>query len=71
MRSLITEHQHLSERIEELEIENERLHRERGQLLAQREENTKLQRYAETERAYREAGLKERLKWFLWGREKS
>ena len=71
MRSLITEHQHLERENERLSERVERLEREKGLILKQREENTTLQRYAETERAYREAGLKQRLKWWLWGREKS
>lgn len=46
--------QRLQERIEALEKENDRLHRERRQILEQRNENTELVRYAETERERRE-----------------
>lgn len=56
------------ERIEELETENERLRREKRMILEQREEHTELVRYASTEKAYREAGLGTRMKWFLFGR---
>lgn len=55
MRSFISEYEHLSERVDELETENERLHRERRQLLEQREEHTDLVRAAYDE--FLELGL--------------
>jgi metal-responsive CopG/Arc/MetJ family transcriptional regulator len=65
-----SEYDELKERIRRLEVENERLRREKRQLLEVREENTELVRYAETERAYREAGLVDRLKWWFRGRDR-
>lgn len=57
------------ERVGDLEEKVERLDREKRIILEQREENQELVRYAETERAYREAGLPTRLRWFLFGRQ--
>ena len=42
MRSFIHGYDELAQRVEVLEIENDRLHRERRQLLGQREEHTEL-----------------------------
>jgi len=58
------------ERTEELEQKCNRLEREKAQILDQREENQELVRYAETERAYREAPLADRLRWFVFGRDR-
>jgi septal ring factor EnvC (AmiA/AmiB activator) len=58
-------------RIEDLETENERLKNEKRLILEQREENTELVEYASHERAYREAGIGTRMKWWLFGRDRS
>lgn len=58
------------ERVEELEQKCDRLEREKAKILEQREENQTLVRYAETERAYREAPLRDRLRWFVFGRDR-
>lgn len=55
---------------EDLEQRADRLEREKAQILDQREENQSLVRYAETERAYREASLMDRLRWFVFGRNR-
>ena len=55
------------ERLAELERENDRLHRERRQLLEQRSENKELRRYVEDEQRYREASVFRRFKWWLRG----
>lgn len=56
-------------RYEDIEQRAERLEREKAQILDQRDENQTLARYAETERAYREAPLADRLRWFVFGRD--
>lgn len=64
--------------INELERENERLHRERRQLLEQRDEHTELVEYVEEERSLQQrredreqrraqAGVLTRAKWWLAG----
>jgi chromosome segregation ATPase len=65
-------------RIAELERENERLHRERRQLLEQREEHQELVRHVEDEREDREyrrerrnAPVWRRAKWWVLGRSES
>ena len=63
VRSLIQD----GERLAELEQENDRLHRERRQLLEQRSENKELRRYVEDEQRYRQASLLQRFKWWLGG----
>jgi Arc/MetJ-type ribon-helix-helix transcriptional regulator len=55
------------ERLTELEQENDRLHRERRQLLEQRQEHNELVRYVEDEQRYRQAGLFRRIEWWLRG----
>lgn len=65
MRSFIN----ADEQVRELEQEVERLNRERRQLLEQRSENTELRRYVEDEQRYRQAGLMQRLKWWVRGME--
>ena len=67
IRALIDKGLRYDDRVTDLEIENERLHRERRQLLEQREENQELVRYVEGERSWREAGLLRRAKWWLTG----
>lgn len=71
VRSFIQEYERLSGRVEELETENQRLHRERRQLLEQREEHTDLVRAVESERTLAErrarAGLLTKAKWALFG----
>lgn len=62
-------------RVQELETENERLHRERRQLLEQREDHNDLVRWGETERE-REQRRREkeeqpiwtRAAWYVFGR---
>jgi Arc/MetJ-type ribon-helix-helix transcriptional regulator len=54
--------------VEDLEQENERLRNEKRLILEQREEATEIQKYVEEERTYRNAGLKTRLKWWVWGK---
>lgn len=55
------------ERVGELEQEVERLNRERRQLLDQRSENKKLRRYVDDEQRYRQAGVIQRLRWWVRG----
>ena len=55
------------DRVDELETEVDRLHRERRQLLEQRSENQELQRYVKDEQRYRQAGLVQRLRWWIGG----
>lgn len=61
----------LERRIRDLETENKRLHRERRQLLEQREENTELVKAVKEERTLArkkaEAGLWTKTKWALFG----
>lgn len=61
----------LERRIKELETENARLHRERRQLLEQREENTELVKAVKEERSLAkrkaQAGLWTKTKWALFG----
>lgn len=54
--------------IEDLEREVERLQNEKRLILEQREEAMEIQRYVEEERTYRNAGLRTRLKWWVWGK---
>lgn len=54
--------------IEDLERDVERLQNEKRLILEQREEATEIQKYVEEERTYRNAGLKTRLKWWVWGK---
>lgn len=56
-----------SQEADDLERENERLHRERRQLLDQRSENKELQRYVEDEQRYRQSGIVQRFRWWIWG----
>lgn len=60
----------LQANLDELQTENERLKREKRQILEQRQENKELQRYVEDELSYREAGLGTRMKWWLFGKGK-
>jgi Arc/MetJ-type ribon-helix-helix transcriptional regulator len=63
----------LREKIDELETELERVHREKRQILEQREENTELVKYVEEERSLSrqkaQAGIATRAKWWLFGME--
>lgn len=63
--------QRLRSKLEDLQIENERLHRERRQLLEQREEHTELVKAVKEERSLArkkaEAGLWTKTKWALFG----
>jgi Arc/MetJ-type ribon-helix-helix transcriptional regulator len=52
-----------AEKVNQVESENERLHRERRQLLEQRNENQELVEYVEDEKRYRHAGLFQRFRW--------
>jgi hypothetical protein len=54
--------------VEDLEQTVERLQNEKRLILEQREEATEIQNYVEEERSYRNAGLKTRLKWWVWGK---
>lgn len=63
-----------AQRVSEVEEENERLRRERRQLLEQREEHTDLVRYAdaereqaELERERRKQPVWTRLRWWVYG----
>lgn len=55
-------------RLDELETEVERLENEKRLILEQREEATEIQRYVQEERTYRNAGLRKRLKWWMFGK---
>jgi Arc/MetJ-type ribon-helix-helix transcriptional regulator len=55
-------------KIEDLERDIERLQNEKRLILEQREEATEIQKYVEEERTYRNAGVKTRLKWWVWGK---
>ena len=75
IRSLIDKGLQYDDRVAEFATENERLHRERRQLLEQREENQDLVRYVEEERAIqqrrearRDAPLWRRARWYVFGR---
>ncbi|MFH5802409.1 ribbon-helix-helix protein, CopG family [Haladaptatus sp. CMAA 1911] len=52
----------------ELQTELDRVHREKRQVLAQREENQELKRYVEDELSWREQSLGTRLKWWVFGK---
>ena len=52
---------------EELRRRVERLEREKRMILEQREENQELMRHVDAERTWREAGLVQRLSWWLTG----
>jgi len=58
-----------AEKVNQVESENERLHRERRQLLEQRNENQELLEYVEDEKRYRHAGLFQRFRWWFRGME--
>jgi Arc/MetJ-type ribon-helix-helix transcriptional regulator len=68
LRGLLDEREQLVDSVADLRRENERLHRERRQLLEQREEHDELVRYVSDEVAWREAGLARRARWWLFGR---
>lgn len=55
-------------RVDELKTEVERLKNEKRLILEQQEEATELQRYVEEEQTYRNAGLRTRTKWWLFGK---
>lgn len=57
--------------VEELQRDVERLQNEKRLILEQREEAAEIQRYVEEERTYRNAGLRKRMKWWLWGKPES
>jgi metal-responsive CopG/Arc/MetJ family transcriptional regulator len=57
--------------IDELETALERLQNEKRMLLEQRDEHSQLVRYVESEQSYREASLPQRLKWWVFGRERA
>jgi Arc/MetJ-type ribon-helix-helix transcriptional regulator len=54
--------------VADLEQTIERLQREKGMILEQREEHSQLQRDVEEERSYRNAGLRTRIKWWMFGK---
>jgi predicted DNA-binding ribbon-helix-helix protein len=54
LRELVEKGTEYDDRVSALETENERLHRERRQLLEQREENQELVEYVEGEKSLRE-----------------
>ena len=58
-----------SQEADDLERENNRLHRERRQLLDQREEHNELVQYVGDEFSYREQGLFTRIRWWLFGKK--
>lgn len=60
-------HEELQSEVDDLRQENERLHRERRQLLEQREENTELVEYVEDEQGYRRASVITQMKWWFRG----
>jgi Arc/MetJ-type ribon-helix-helix transcriptional regulator len=64
VRMCIQHHKELAD----LEREVERLQNEKLMILEQQEEATEIQRYVEEERTYRNAGLRTRLKWWVWGK---
>lgn len=69
IRSIIDEHEERREQIRELETENERLHNERQTIIEDREERIELREYVEEERSWRQAGLRKRMKWWLFGKD--
>lgn len=56
--------------VEQLETRVERLQNEKRMLLEQKDEHSQLVRYVESEQSYREASLPQRLKWWVFGRER-
>jgi Arc/MetJ-type ribon-helix-helix transcriptional regulator len=54
--------------VEELEQQVERLEREKRMILEQREEANEIKRYVEEERSWRNAGLRTRAKWWVFGK---
>jgi predicted DNA-binding ribbon-helix-helix protein len=75
LRELIEKGTEYDDQVSALETENERLHRERRQLLEQREENKELVQYVEEERGIqqrreerRDAPLWRRARWYVFGR---
>lgn len=67
--SLRDEHESLQSDHDRLRDEVERLRREKRQILDQREENKRLQRYVEHDREWHEAALLTRLKWYVRGKD--
>ena len=55
-------------RLEDLERELERAQNEKRLLIEDRREKKELARYVEQERTYRNAGLRTRAKWWLFGK---
>lgn len=58
----------LEAKVNELQTELDRVHREKRQVLDQREENQELKRYVEDELSWREQSLGTRLKWWVFGK---
>ena len=71
VRECIREYAQLHRRIEDLETENERLHRERRQILEQREEHTDLVTVVERQQSLQEqraqASIFRKMKWAITG----
>ena len=59
----------LQKRVEELQQENERLQNEKHTLINDRQEKQELVEYVQEEQSYREAPLKKRLAWWVWGKD--
>jgi metal-responsive CopG/Arc/MetJ family transcriptional regulator len=61
----------LRSEIDDLETTVERLQNEKRMLLEQTDEHSQLVRYVESEQSYREASLPQRLKWWVFGRDRA
>jgi len=71
IRDVLESREEHAENTEELQTTVERLQREKRMLLEQRDEHTQLVKYVEHEQSYREASLPQRLKWWVFGRDRA
>lgn len=65
----IEEYQDLDSKHERLQTEVERVRDEKRKILAQREENQQLRKYAQQDKEWHEAALLQRLKWYVYGKD--
>jgi uncharacterized protein YlxW (UPF0749 family) len=68
-RELIDEYQDLQKQYEDLQNERDRLENRVMTLIDDRQERQELVRYVDEEQRRREAGLVERAKWWIFGRQ--
>lgn len=65
---LQADYENLQSEHERVRSDVERLQSEKQAILAQREENTQLKTYVEEEQTWRQASLRKRAKWWVFGK---